>query len=385
MPLILALLAFPFQQPATPATEIATIVVSPASRTMIAGDTLRLRAEARDARGNVIPGVTFTYRLGNSARFEGRVDSLGLVTAGSTSILPVTVTATSPDARPRFEVIEIRVVPGPAAKIEVSPASAKLVAGQRLRATARAFSAANDKRADRILWKSSDPTVATVTDAGLIAAGRAGNATITASVGTVSARLPISVAAGTLASLSVSPANVDARTGDVLRFAVNAKDAAGKTITGLTPTWSFSPGHGSIDGDGAFVGYEAGEYTVIASFGTRSVEATVTLAERDVRRPLSLVGRLPRSRFSTEEVWVPPGRQARVPRLRLGRRRAVRDRHQRSNQSHRHRFSDLEHAPRERRHDVSPTASFSCSRARERATARTASSSARSTTRRIRR
>ena len=143
MPLLLALLAFPFQQPATAATEIASIVVTPASRTMIAGDTLRLHAEARDARGNVIPGVTFTYRLGNSARFEGRVDSLGLVTAGSTSILPVTVTATSPDARPRFEVIEIRVVPGPAAKIEVSPASAKLVAGQRLRATARAFSAAN--------------------------------------------------------------------------------------------------------------------------------------------------------------------------------------------------------------------------------------------------
>jgi predicted permease len=71
-----------------------------------------------------------------------------------------------------------------------------------------------------------------------------------------------------------------ARTGDVLRFAVTATDPAGKRITGLTPTWSFSPGQGTIDGDGAFVGYEAGEYTVIASFGTRSVEATVTLAER---------------------------------------------------------------------------------------------------------
>jgi hypothetical protein len=140
----------------------------------------------------------------------------------------------------------------------------------------------------------------------------------------------------------VSPANVDARTGDVLRFAVNAKDAAGKTITGLTPTWSFSPGHGTIDGDGAFVGYEAGEYTVIASFGTRSVEATVTLAERDVRRPLSLVGRLPRSRFQHRRSLGAPGRQARVPRLRLGRRRAVRNRYQRSNQSYRHRFSDLE-------------------------------------------
>ena len=32
----------------------------------------------------------------------------------------------------------------------------------------------------------------------------------------------------------------------------------------------------------------------------------MTLAERDVRRPLSLVGRLPRSRFTTEEVWIHP-------------------------------------------------------------------------------
>src|SRR4249920_1539356 len=104
---LFALLALQ-QQPATPAVEIARIVVFPASRTMTAGDTLRLRAEARDAQGNVIPGVTFRYRLGGSARFEGRVDSLGLVTAGSTAILPVTVTATLAGARPKFEVIEIK-------------------------------------------------------------------------------------------------------------------------------------------------------------------------------------------------------------------------------------------------------------------------------------
>src|SRR5215216_4753504 len=210
--LLFALLALPLQEPTpTPTIEIASIVVTPASRTMVAGDTLRLHAEARDAAGKVIPNVTFQYRLGNSARFEGRVDSLGLVTAGSTAILPVTVTATLPDARPRFEVIEIRVLPGPAAKVEVGPATAKLVAGQRLRATARAFSAANDRRDDRVLWKSSDPTVATVTDAGLIAAVRAGNAMITASAGTASAKIPVAVAPGTLASLSVSPATVDAR------------------------------------------------------------------------------------------------------------------------------------------------------------------------------
>ncbi len=288
--------------------EIAKITVFPAARTMTAGDTLRLTAEARDAAGAVIPGVTFRYRLGPSARFEGSVDSTGLVTAGATAILPVTVTATLPGARPKFEIIELTAVPGPAASIEVTPGTATLVAGQTLRATARVLSATGDRRSDRVTWTSSTPAVATISPAGLLTAKKAGTTTIAASVTTgsktVTKTATITVAPGSLASLTLTPGNVDARTGDVLRFTVTAKDAAGKAVTGLTPTWSFSPGQGQIDADGAFVGYEPGDYTITASFGARSVDATVTLAPRDVRRPLSLVGRLPRSRFSTEEVWI---------------------------------------------------------------------------------
>jgi hypothetical protein len=298
------LLATLLLQPPQQAPVIARIVVSPANRSMTAGDTLRLRAEARDAQGNLIPGVTFRYRLGSNARFEGRVDSLGLVTAGSTAILPVTVTATLPNAKPAFEVVEIRALPGAAATIETSRSAVKLVGGQRLRVSASAFSASGDKRADRVIWSSANPAVATVNTAGLISAVKAGRTTVSAAVGAVKSAIAVEVAAGTVASLALTPSNVDARTGDVLRFAVTAKDASGKSIAGLTPTWSFSPGHGQMDDDGAFVGYEAGEYTVTASFGSRSVESTITLAERDVRRPLSLVGRLPRSRFSTEEVWL---------------------------------------------------------------------------------
>ena len=304
MILIYALVALQGQQPAAPPQEIARIIVSPANRSMVAGDTLRLRAEARDARNNVIPGVTFRYRLGGGARFEGRVDSLGLVTAGSTAILPVTVTATSPNTKPRFEVVEIRALPGPAATIEIAPGTAKLVAGQRLRLSARVYSAASDKRGDLVSWSSATPTVATVSPAGLVTAVRAGTARIVARAGNAFSEIAVQVVPGAIASVSVTPSNVNGRTGDVIRLAVDAKDARGKSIAGLTPTWSFSPGHGTMDTDGAFVGYEAGEYTVTASFGTRSVEATVNLVERDVRRPLSLIGRLPRSRFSTEEVWL---------------------------------------------------------------------------------
>jgi hypothetical protein len=304
MRILLALLALQQPQGTAAAPEIARIVVTPAGRSMIAGDTLRLHAEARDAQNNVIPGVAFRYRLGSGARFEGRVDSTGLVTAGSTSILPVTVTATMAGAKPKFEVVEIHALPGAAASVEVAPERAKLVAGQRLRLAGRVFSAAGDKRPDGVSWKSTNASVAAVNAAGLVTAVRAGTANIVASVGAVSKEIPVQVVSGSIASLAITPNAVEARTGEVIRFAVQAKDASDKLIDGLTPTWSFSPGHGLMENDGAFVGYEAGEYTVIASFGTRSVEATVNLAERDVRRPLTLVGRLPRSRFSTEEVWL---------------------------------------------------------------------------------
>ncbi|WP_310570644.1 Ig-like domain-containing protein [Gemmatimonas sp.] len=305
-PLVLAL-ATPLaalQAQATP--KIARLVITPASRTITAGDTMRLRTEARDAQGNVLSGVTVRYRLGGSARFEGRVDSLGLVTASATAILPVTVTATMPGAAPAFEVIEITAVPGPAARIDLSPSTPKLVVGQRVRATARAYSANDDARGDRVTWKSENPAIASVSATGVITARRAGSTAIVATTGSASERLRVTVATAALSSLTLTPGHVEARTGDVLRFAITAKDATGKAITGLTPTWSFSPGQGQIDADGAFVGYEPGDYTITASFGARSVESTITLAPRDVRRPLSLVGRLPRTRFTTEEVWIHP-------------------------------------------------------------------------------
>jgi hypothetical protein len=61
-----------------------------------------------------------------------------------------------------------------------------------------------------------------------------------------------------------------------------------------------------ITSDGAFVGYQPGRYTVSATFGARGAETLVTLAPRDVRRPATVVGRLPRTRFTTEEVWIHP-------------------------------------------------------------------------------
>jgi len=298
----------PAQQQAAqlPPSPIAKLVVTPAKPVMIAQDTLRLTAQALDASGRPVENVRYRYIGSGGARFEGRVDTTGLVRSGSTGTIPVTVVALVPGMRPVTEVVEVRMVPGPAAKIAIDAAPPKLVAGQQIMLTGTAYSAAGDQRADKLAWRSSAPNVARVAGDGRLTAVAPGRATITASTGQASSTLAVTVVANTIASLEISPAAVSARTGDVLRFTVTPRDARGRRIDGLTPTWTFSPGQGMIEQDGAFVGYEARPYAVVASVGNRVAQSVVTLTHRDARRKATVVGRLPRTRFSTEEVWMHP-------------------------------------------------------------------------------
>jgi hypothetical protein len=299
------------QQPAPPAQAvsagpaIASLQILPKERTMLARDTMRLRVKALDAQGNEVPNVTI--RVSNAGGyFEGVVQPDGLIRSGSTGTIPVIVSAIQVGRRPVIERLEIRMLPGAAHHINVTAGAGTLAIGQRMRYLATAFDEASDRRDDRVLWTSSNPRIVQVTRDGLATAVAAGSAKLVATAGTVSKDVPISVAAQRIASLSVTPSSADARTGDVIHFATSAKDAAGRAIAGLSPSWSFSPGQGMIGADGGFVGYEQGTYTITASFGTQTAEATVTLSARDVRRPLEVVGRSPKKLFTTEEVWLHP-------------------------------------------------------------------------------
>ena len=208
------------QQPQTPpgpapaASPIAHVTISPATRTMTAGDTLRFSAQAVDSAGSPVPNTLIRF-VGSGGRFEGKVDSTGLVSAGSTGVLGVTAIASVPGTRPVLERMEIAMQPGPAASVTITPEITRLVTGQRFMLTAAAFSARGDKRADKIRWRSSAPRVADVAADGLLTASAPGRATITASVEGAKASFQVEVLAITIGSLEISPARVDARQGDV--------------------------------------------------------------------------------------------------------------------------------------------------------------------------
>ena len=285
------------------------LIVSP-TRTVIAGDTLRLTAQAVDAQGRPVRNAMIRF-VPAGAFFEASVDTTGLITSGSVGTLPVAVVAVVPGQQPVYERIEIQMLPGPAARVAITPQPRRLVAGQSVRLTARSWSAAGDPRQDRIAWRSSAPASVRVDENGVLTAMAPGRATITATAGGASETLPVEVVAAAVGAVDVAPATSRARTGDVISFRATVRDRSGRAIEGLTPAWSIAPGHGVIDAEGAFVGYQPGEYTVTANFGNHAATATVTLSPREVRRTVEVVGRVAIADAATSEVWIhPSGRYA---------------------------------------------------------------------------
>ena len=281
------------------------VVITPAQPVVVAGDTLRLRAQIVDASGQPMANVRIRFQQ-QGAPFEATVDSTGLVTSGAAGVLPVVASAIIPGSRPIVQRIEVRMVAGPPARIAVTPQPRRMAPGQRLRLDGKVFSATGDTRDDRVEWRSSAPNVIFVNDAGLITAGTAGRATVTATAGNARATLDITVSPSRVTRVTVTAPQTRVRTGDVVRLRAEARDSGGRVVEGLTPQWLFTPGKGEIDVDGAFVAYEPGTYTIKADFGTASGDANIVVSERDVRRKATVVGQVVRTQFPTAEVWVHP-------------------------------------------------------------------------------
>src|SRR5687768_16768335 len=125
--LLAGLLQVPQQQAPSP---IVRVVVTPERPTVAAQDTLRLSARALDAQGRPVPNATIRF-VGAGGRFEGRVDETGLVTSGSTGIFPVSVIATVPGTAPVVHRVEVAMVAGAAARVDIARPISRLVVGQR--------------------------------------------------------------------------------------------------------------------------------------------------------------------------------------------------------------------------------------------------------------
>src|SRR5438552_18838803 len=226
----LAVLALLLQQhPANPANfPIAKVEITPSAAEVAVGGKVQLAARAIDAGGQPVPSAAIEWFVASDA---GKVDSTGLVTGGYSGFVRVAAVAAIPGQQgPKLEFALVHVRPESPARVDVSPAPTKLVAGTRLTLLGTAFSKHGDRRADLVSFTSSNPRVASVTADGRLHALAPGRTTITAKAGGATVQLPVQAIANTITRLAVEPASSAVRTGDVVRFAVSAKDARGRAV-----------------------------------------------------------------------------------------------------------------------------------------------------------
>jgi hypothetical protein len=129
-----------------------------------------------------------------------------------------------------------------------------------------------------VTWSSNNTTVATVNGSGLVTAGAAGGATITATSEGQSGTAAITVTAAPVATVTVSPAAAAVQPGQTVQLTATTKDANGNTLTGRTVTWaSNSNAAATVSSSGLVTGVATGTALITATSEGKSGGAAIAV------------------------------------------------------------------------------------------------------------
>ena len=174
--------------PVTVMQSAGSIVIEPSSATLMSiGETVQLTATVLDGNGRPVDDVVVTWSSSDVS--VATVSGAGLVTAvGNGS---VAITAGSGSASTSVPVTVMQS----AGSIAVEPDEATLMAlGETVQLTATVLDGNGQPVSGAVVtWLSSDVSVATVSDQGLVTAVSNGSVTITARSGSASASVPVTV------------------------------------------------------------------------------------------------------------------------------------------------------------------------------------------------
>ena len=238
----------------------SAVVLSPATVTLVAGNTQLLTAQITDDQGNLITNRPVTYTSNQPA--VATVSAAGLVTA--VSIGTATISATSEG---KVGTATITVIAVPVATVQITPATATVQTGatRALVATARDASGATIN--GRVVqWTSGAPSIASVSASGVVTGLSPGVALILAAVDGVTTTATITVILPPVASIVISPADPVIPLLGSVQLSASVRDAAGGVLAGRVVTWS------SADESVAFVSSTG----LVVSFKVGTVRITAT-------------------------------------------------------------------------------------------------------------
>lgn len=238
------------------------------------GQTVQFKAEVRDQYGAMLSGVALAWSTSDPS--VARVDSTGLAVATGKGIAVITAKVGEVVGRATLTVMQ------GVQEIVVEPVSLAMIPGDTLRITAMAFDADGIPVDDVVfLWTSSDESVATVDQSGLVAALDTGMARVTASAGGAAASARVTVTAPPPSAIVVSPDQVTfASIGDTLRLTAEVEDMEGRALPDASVAWSSGDESVATVGAGGLVTAEGPGTTMITALaGGVSASAKIIVAQ----------------------------------------------------------------------------------------------------------
>jgi hypothetical protein len=129
-----------------------------------------------------------------------------------------------------------------------------------------------------VLWSSSTPAVATITNLGLVTSVSTGSTTITAMLGSVNNSTTLTVSNVKLVSITISPANARVQKGTSLKFTATGNYSDGSTAVLANVSWRSSKNNlANMRGSGILHAKKAGTLTVTASASGVTGSTSVTI------------------------------------------------------------------------------------------------------------
>ena len=255
---------------------VASVTLMPSNATLATGATTNFMAVALDSLGNMVAGTpTWSVVAGG-----GSITSTGTFTAGTTAgTFTNTVRATISGVS-GFATVTVQ--PGAVTRVTVSPGAVTLAPSGTTTFTAQGFDANNNTVTAAVTWSASS-TAGTINQGGVFTAGTmSGNypAAVTATINGVSGTANVTINAGALAQLTVTPSVATTQAGGTVGFTASGRDGNGNTVA-VMPTWSVVAGGGTISAAGVFTaGTGTGTFanTVRAESNGVTAFATVTVS-----------------------------------------------------------------------------------------------------------
>lgn len=279
----------------TPTPPATTLEISPANPDASVGQKLQFTVVVKGASGPVATPMPSTW-------FAAPFDLAAVDTTGNASFYSPgeVLIGALVGGKPIF--IKFTIKPRPVSRVDIEAVKTAVIVGATTKLSGIARSSEGNPRNDAaITWTSSSPEVATVDAAGLVLGISTGETKITATSGSGTGSVHLTVVKSSLTGLSIEPRTVNARTGEVVRFNIRAR--VGKADN-YAVRWTSNGPSATIDADGGFVAELPGSYVITAASGDQEAIASVVVTPRNAERSITVVGRAVNKEYATAEEWI---------------------------------------------------------------------------------